>query len=105
MFWEWGAIVCAVSALIGLLLAVIYVSFEIAGQSPPIDPQKTGLTRNPATLHKLVAPTDQVEKRLAVIHSSAQFLLENLETEEVKRTVCRFIMEEADNLAASIHRS
>ncbi|MGH7274532.1 MAG: hypothetical protein ACREIQ_08770 [Nitrospiria bacterium] len=104
MQWDWGNITLAVAALVGLLVWVInFCCMSHAETSvPDQQTQSVGQTNG---INGKEARVRDLEKRLAVIRSSAEMLMANGESDdEVKRELCRFIIEEAEQLSSSFSR-
>ncbi len=101
MQMDWGNIALAIAALMGLVVWVFqFCCMAWSETSVPGQP-----VVHQAGSNKKAALIDERVKRLAVIRSSAQFLLENQETDDAKTEMCRFIIEEAEQLTSTINRS
>jgi len=103
MQWDWGNIALAVAALVGLVVWVInFCCMSLSEASVPGEDSQ------------LVAPTENTtgnnarvydfEKRLAVIRSSAEILMDNPSNDVVKRELCKFIIKETEQLTGSDNR-
>jgi hypothetical protein len=104
MNWDWGNFALATAALTGI--AAWIFQFCCIAQSETNVPDKKGisLTGLPEN-DDMDADLEEIEKRLAVIRGSAQMLLEDQETDEVRSLMCQFIIEEADRLTCQLKGS
>lgn len=104
MQWDWGNIALAVAALVGLLVWVINFCCMVHGETsvPDQQTQSVGQTNG---INGREARVGDLERRLAVIRSSAEILMANRESDdEVKRELCRFIIEEAEQLNSTFSK-
>ncbi len=100
MQWDWGNIALAIAALMGLVVWVFqFCCMAWSEASVPGQP-----VVHKADTSKKAALIDERIKRLAVIRSSAQILLENREADEVNREMCRFIIEETEQLTSTMNQ-
>ena len=108
MQWDWGNIALAVAALVGLVVWVINFCCMSHAETvvPDRESQSNGRTvgSNGKNAGENAGIYD-VERRLAVIRSSAEILMANRESDdEVKRELCRFIIEEAEQLNSTFSK-
>lgn len=97
MNWDWGSVSLATAALIGV--AVWVLQFCCMAHSEPLVPEiENGSVEHVKVSIGMDRRLDEVERRMAVIRSSAQVLLDNRETEDIKSLMCKFIIEETDRV-------
>lgn len=103
MQWDWGNIALAVAALMGLVVWIInfccmsYSEESVPGQESPWVDQTEGSNGKDAQAYDF-------DKRLAVIRSSAEILMDNPSNDVVKRELCKFIIEETEQLTGSVKK-
>ena len=101
MQWDGGNIALATAALMGLAVWIINFCCTAHSEESVPGPESQSVAQSEIGNGK-VPRVSEIERRLAVIRSSAHVLLENGETDdEVKRELCRFIIEEAEELSSS----
>jgi hypothetical protein len=98
MYLDWGNIALAIAALMGVVVWIF--QFCCMAQSETSVPGQPGVHQAHINNND---SADDIEKRLVVIRSAAQYLLENRESDdEVKKIMCWFISEEAEQLTRRI---
>lgn len=113
MLWDWGNIALALAAMGGLGVWVFQFYYmaksERSVPAVPWEEIRSDLysTSNPREIFPVGNPQRRLSiiKRLAVIRGSALLLLEDKETEDIKREMCRFIVEESEDLTFLVNKS